>query len=86
MEKSNHLIKKQQDVNQDLFMENLNFLLLSFLSLYKKNKFPVTVLRPYQIYGPAQDTNRLIPITISSCLKNKTFHALMENKKRFHIH
>ncbi len=57
-----------------------------FLNLYKKNKFPVTVLRPYQIYGPAQDTNRLIPITISSCLKNKTFPCSNGKQKRDFIY
>ena len=40
---------------------------------YKKNFFPVTVLRLYLAYGPKQDLNRLIPITINSCLKNKKF-------------
>ncbi len=40
---------------------------------YKKNFFPVTVLRLYLAYGPKQDLNRLISITIKSCLKNKKF-------------
>ncbi len=44
-----------------------------FLELHKKKKFPVTILRLYQAYGPKQDTNRLIPIVIKSCLKNKKF-------------
>ena len=39
----------------------------------KKNKFRFIVLRLYQIYGPNQEINRLIPIVISSCLKNKKF-------------
>jgi len=39
----------------------------------KKNNFPFTILRLYQIYGPGQDNNRLIPITINACLKNKSF-------------
>lgn len=43
------------------------------LNLYKKNDFPVIILRPYQIYGPYQDLNRFIPITIIGCLENKKF-------------
>lgn len=38
-----------------------------------KCKIPYTILRLYQIYGPHQTINRLVPITIHSCLKNKSF-------------
>ena len=40
---------------------------------FKKFSFPVTILRPYLVYGPGQKTNRLIPHTISKSLKNKKF-------------
>jgi len=40
---------------------------------YKKNNLPVTILRLYQIFGPYQDLNRLIPITIYNSILNKTF-------------
>ena len=43
------------------------------LKLFKKTKFPVTILRLYQAYGPGQDINRFIPIVIDACLKNKKF-------------
>lgn len=43
------------------------------LNLHKKKNFPVTILRLYQVYGPGQDLNRLIPIVIINCLKNKEF-------------
>ena len=46
--------------------------------LFKKNKskrFPLTILRFFQIYGPFQKTNRLIPFVISSSLKNKNFNC-----------
>ncbi len=43
------------------------------LNLYKKKKFPVTIIRPYQVYGPYQDLNRFIPIVINSCKYNKNF-------------
>ena len=43
------------------------------LNLFKKRKFPVTILRLYQAYGPGQDINRFIPIVIDACLRNKKF-------------
>ena len=43
------------------------------INLYKKKKFPVVILRLYQVYGPNQDINRLIPIIIDSCKNNKSF-------------
>lgn len=44
-----------------------------FLNLNIQNNFPVTILRLYQVYGPYQDLNRLIPIVINSCKNNKKF-------------
>jgi len=45
------------------------------ISLYKKNNFPAVILRLYQVYGPNQDKNRLIPIIIDSCKNNKSFNC-----------
>ena len=45
----------------------------NYLLNFTKKKFPVLILRPYLIYGPGQSLNRLIPITILNCLKNKEF-------------
>ena len=42
-------------------------------NLYKKFNFPITVLRLYLVYGPHQDINRVIPITIQNSIKNKKF-------------
>ncbi len=53
-----------------------------FFNLYKKNNFPVTIIRPYQVYGPSQDINRLIPTVINSCLKNKSFPCSHGRQKR----
>ena len=39
----------------------------------KKNINNSIILRLFQVYGPLQKNNRLIPITINSCLKNKSF-------------
>jgi len=43
------------------------------LKLFKEKKFPVTILRLYQAYGPKQDLNRFVPIIISNCIKNSKF-------------
>ena len=43
------------------------------ISLNKKYKFPSIILRPYQIYGPNQENNRIIPFIIHNCLKDKRF-------------
>ena len=43
------------------------------INIFKKKNFPSTVLRLYLVYGPRQDTNRFLPITIKGCIKNKKF-------------
>jgi len=43
------------------------------LNLYKKKKFPITIVRLYQVYGPYQDLNRFIPVLINSCKDNIDF-------------
>ena len=43
------------------------------LKISKKKNLPSIILRLYQIYGPNQSINRLIPAAIDSCLKNKKF-------------
>tara|TARA_B100001248_G_scaffold50550_2_gene32700 strand:- start:11470 stop:12390 length:921 start_codon:yes stop_codon:yes gene_type:complete len=52
------------------------------LNLYKKKNFPVSIVRPYQVYGPYQDKNRLIPIVIKSSLKNIKFPCSNGNQFR----
>ena len=52
------------------------------LSLFKKKKFPVIILRLYQAYGPKQDFNRLIPTTIKKCLNDKEIPATLGNQVR----
>ena len=46
---------------------------IHIIELFKKKKFPATVLRLYLVYGPRQDVNRFLPITILGCIKNKKF-------------
>ena len=52
------------------------------LKLYKKNKFPCTIIRLYQAYGPNQKFNRLVPTVIQSCLKKKSFSCTEGIQKR----
>ena len=40
------------------------------------------ILRLYQVYGPHQKINRLIPITIQSCIKNISFSCTLGNQLR----
>ena len=63
--------KEKFYVNQFHFMVPLNIELPSIL----KNLKNYLILRPYQIYGPYQKMNRLIPMVINSCLKNKKFNC-----------
>lgn len=43
------------------------------LNKFKQDNFPSVILRFFQIYGPYQKTNRLIPYVICSSIKNKNF-------------
>ena len=42
---------------------------------FEKNSFPVSILRFFQVYGPFQKKNRLIPYTINCSLNNKRFNC-----------
>jgi len=56
------------------------------IDLFKKKKFPSTILRLYNTYGPRQDLNRFIPIVISGCIKNKKFPCSKGNQLRDFLH
>jgi len=47
-----------------------------------KKKFNFIILRLYQVYGPYQKTDRLIPFIIRSCLKDKKFDCTEGIQKR----
>jgi nucleoside-diphosphate-sugar epimerase len=49
---------------------------------FNKYNFPFTTLRLYQVYGPNQMSNRLIPFIISESLKNKKFSCTHGNQLR----
>ena len=48
---------------------------LFLLSLYKKERFPLTIIRLYLVYGSNQDNNRVIPYVINSSLGKKKFNC-----------
>jgi len=50
--------------------------------IIKSKKFPYIILRLYQIYGPNQKTDRLIPYIIVSCIKNLRFNCTEGNQIR----
>ena len=56
------------------------------INLFNKKKFPSTILRLYQAYGPKQDLNRFLPIIIKGCIKNKKFPCSKGNQSRSFVH
>jgi len=52
------------------------------IDLFEKKNFPSIVLRLYLVYGPKQDANRFLPITILGCIKNKKFPCSAGNQIR----
>ena len=56
------------------------------INLFKKKKFPSTILRLYLTYGPKQDMNRFLPIVIKGCIKNKKFPCSRGNQLRDFVH
>ena len=59
---------------------------LYLIDLFKKKKFPATILRLYLAYGPRQDINRFLPIIIKGCIKNKKFPCSKGNQLRDFVH
>ena len=47
-----------------------NFLLKKF----KSEKFPCVILRVFQVYGPSQSKNKIIPYVALNCKKNSSFN------------
>ena len=56
------------------------------LNLFRKKKFPVTILRLYLVYGPYQSTNRVIPITITNAIKDRDFDCSGGKQWRDFLH
>jgi nucleoside-diphosphate-sugar epimerase len=56
------------------------------MQAFKDHKFPCTVLRLYQVYGPGQSLNRFLPYLIFSCMQNKNFPCSNGTQKRDFLH
>ena len=56
------------------------------MHLFITKKFPSTVLRLYQAYGPKQDLNRFLPYVIVNCIKNKKFPCSEGKQFRDFVH
>ena len=52
------------------------------LTLHKKSIFNVIIFRVFIVYGPGQNTYRLIPNIISNLLKKERFKILNSNLKK----
>ena len=59
---------------------------MHLMNLFRKKKFPATILRLYLAYGPRQDVNRFLPIIIKGCIKNKKFPCSHGNQIRDFVH
>ena len=59
-----------------------NFLIEKFY----KNKFPVVIVRFYQLYGPFQDYNRFIPQLIKASVTKSLFFTSPGNQFRDFLH
>jgi len=56
------------------------------INSFKTISFPAIVFRTYQVYGPLQETNRLIPIAANSCYLNKKFDCSDGSQIRDYIY
>ena len=50
--------------------------------LYKTEKFPAVILRPFLVYGPGQGNERFIPQIIKGCKFNEKFSVSSGTQKR----
>ena len=72
--KSPHIENKKNSQSTYSVYGRAKLLSTKFLiELNKKNNFPSTIMRLYLVYGPNQDINRVIPITIKNAFKDKKF-------------
>jgi len=46
----------------------------NLLASYKRENLPVIIIRLFQVYGPDDDQNKIIPYTIKNCKNNKRFN------------
>ena len=81
-EKDKILVKKIRSVYGRSKLLSTNYL----IKMNKDKKFPALILRPYLVYGPGQNLDRLIPITILNCIKNHKFNCSSGKQMRNFIY
>ena len=55
------------------------------LNLNERFNFPVSILRLYLVYGPNQDTNRVVPITIKNAINIFNCSSGLQSRDFIHI-
>ena len=65
--------QKESEKSKPISMYGKAKYLASNLLLKSKSNFKVIILRMYQVYGPRQKKDRLIPQVINYCINNKEF-------------
>ena len=79
---SDKRIKYYYAKNFTTLYEARNLATKHIIKLAKKNNFPGVVVRFYQVYGPGQNTNRLIPFVIKSCKNDEKFPCSSGNQTK----
>lgn len=61
---------------------------MSLISLVyaKINHKPITIVRPFSVYGPFEEKTRLVPTVIMKCLKNEPVYLTQGDNKRDFIY
>jgi len=75
-------VEKEKSIPISNYAKSKYFASQHLLIMYKKYDFPVVIVKAYQVYGPQQDNNRLIPFVISKCLEGDIFPCSSGNQYR----
>ncbi len=67
------IIIKNSNLIQSSYGRAKNLATKKLLKINKSSKFQIIIFRLYQVYGPHQHHDRLIPFVIKNCLQNKKF-------------
>ncbi len=85
--RSPQLEKKKNSKKTYSFYGKAKLLSTKFLlDFFKRYNFPITILRLYLVYGPKQDTNRIVPVTVMNAIYNKEFDCSSGIQKRDFIY
>ena len=58
----------------------------NLLKIFKKNSFPIIILRLFQVYGLGDNENKIIPYIINNSRKNKRFNLTKGEQTRDFCH